>query len=260
MPRPYFEAPGVTIYHGDALEVLPYLSGIAGLVTDPPYSSGGMFRSDRTKRTVEKYVQSGGWNADRLADFSGDNRDQRSFLAWCALWMGAARRATIPGGVLVAFSDWRQVPVMSDAVQAGGWVWRGLETWWKPGVRNQRGRFSASSEFCLYGTNGPAIEHPGGAPSVFACAPVRGDEKLHVAEKPLAVMRWALSVVPSGCGVVVDPFAGSGSTLRAAVDAGFEVVGVEMDERQCELAAERMLQGVLDGRSGAHSYVREAGG
>ncbi|MBL0220064.1 MAG: hypothetical protein IPQ07_40130 [Myxococcales bacterium] len=68
---------------------------------------------------------------------------------------------------------------------------------------------------------------------------------MHIAQKPLDVMQWALRVVPRGCGLVVDPFCGSGTTLRAARDSGFEVVGVEMDERQCELAAERMLQGVL---------------
>jgi site-specific DNA-methyltransferase (adenine-specific) len=70
--------------------------------------------------TVDKYV-----NSDTLSsrpEFSGDNRDQRAFYAWAALWLSfAAARADVGAHVLV-FSDWRQLPTMSDAIQAGGWV------------------------------------------------------------------------------------------------------------------------------------------
>lgn len=238
--KPYFESDGVTLYCADCFDVLPHLSGIGALVTDPPYSSGGAFRGDRMASAVSKYV-----NTDTLVyrpDFAGDNRDQRSFLSWCSLWLCAARKAMVEGGPVACFSDWRQVPVMTDALQCAGFVWRGLATWWKPGIRMQRGRFSSSAEFVVWGTNGPALDHDGCPQNVTKCAPV--DDKKHVAEKPVPVMAWCLGVVPPGS-VVLDPFMGTGSTLRAAANAGMKAVGIDADERYVELAAKRLEQRVF---------------
>jgi site-specific DNA-methyltransferase (adenine-specific) len=238
---PYYEHGGITIYHGDCFDLLHDLNGVGAVVTDPPYSSGGAFRGDRAKQTSVKYV-----NSDTAAyrpEFAGDNRDQRSFMAWCSLWLNAARRASVPGAILCSFIDWRQLPTLTDAVQAGGWTWRNLATWWKPGVRMQRGQFSASAEYVIYGTNGPAsTDFDGAVQNVFKCAPV-GD-KDHIAEKPDEVMRWVLQVVPADV-VVLDPFMGSGTTLRAAKDRGLRSVGIEVDERYCEIAAKRLSQEVL---------------
>ena len=139
-------------------------------------------------------------------DFAGDNRDQRAFLAWCSMWLNAARRASVPGAVLASFIDWRQLPVLTDAVQAGGWTWRNVAVWHKPGIRMQRGRFSSLAEFVVYGTNGPTVLDGIGSPQyVLACKPV--DDKQHIAEKPEAVMRWVMQVVPRGA-LVLDPFDG----------------------------------------------------
>jgi site-specific DNA-methyltransferase (adenine-specific) len=122
------------------------------------------------------------------------------------------------GAVLASFIDWRQLPILTDAVQAGGWTWRNLATWWKPGVRMQKGRFSASAEYVIYATNGPVLEGAGSPQNVFSCK--IDSDRDHIAQKPADVMRWVLQVVPPGR-VVLDPFMGSGSTLRAAKDCGF---------------------------------------
>ena len=241
--KSYYEDGSVTIYHGDSFDLLHDLSGIGAVVTDPPYSSGGAYRGDRAQQTTTKYV-----NSDTIAyrhEFAGDNRDQRSFLVWCSMWLNAARQASTPGSVLASFIDWRQLPTLTDAVQAGGWVWRNLATWHKPGVRMQRGRFSASAEYVVYATNGPAIDGAGSPQNVYACAPISSDEKEHIAEKPSQVLRWVMQVVPPGA-VVLDPFMGSGSTLRAAKDLGHRCIGIDVDERSCEVAAKRLGQGVFD--------------
>ena len=81
-------------------------------------------------------------------------------------------------------------------------------------------------------------------PGVFECSPPTGDAKQHIAQKPEAVMKWVLSVVPEGA-TVCDPFMGSGTTLRAAMDSGRNAIGIESDERYCEMAAKRLSQGVL---------------
>jgi site-specific DNA-methyltransferase (adenine-specific) len=241
---PYYEQDGITIYHGDCLDVLPTLSGFAGVITDPPYSSGGAFRGDRTVSTVAKYVNSE--TAAYRPEFAGDSRDQRSFLAWSMLWLNASRQACGPGASLCCFIDWRQLPTMTDAVQAGGWTWRNLATWWKPGCRMQKGRFSASAEYVIYATHGPALDGNASRQNVFSCGVDR--DRQHIAQKPLEVMKWVTSVVPiTGSRLILDPFMGSGRTLEAAKAVGFGAVGIESDERYCEIAAKRLAQGVLFG-------------
>ena len=107
---PYYEEDGVTIYHGDALFVLPQLEAesVDLVATDPPYSSGGAMRSDRTVSTVQKYVRSD--TQAHRPEFSGDNRDQRSYAAWCALWLAGAYHVSKTGGLVACFTDWRQLP------------------------------------------------------------------------------------------------------------------------------------------------------
>lgn len=238
---PYYDEGGITIYHGDCFDVLHNLSGVGAVVTDPPYSSGGAFRGDRVMQTTAKYVNSD--TATYRAAFAGDNRDQRSFCAWSTMWLNAARRASVTGAVLCSFIDWRQLPVLTDAVQAGGWTWRNVATWWKPGIRMVRGSFSGSAEYVVYATHGPTDnDHDGAVQNVFRCAPV--SDKEHIAEKPADVMRWVLSVTRPDA-LVLDPFMGSGSTLRAAKDVGRKAIGIEVDERYCEIAAKRLAQSAL---------------
>lgn len=151
--------------------------------------------------------------------------------------MNAARIASIPGAPIVAFSDWRQLPTMTDAIQAGGWVWRNLGTWWKPGCRMQKGRFSSSAEYVVYGSNGPVTD--GMASPQNVCSYPSVSDKVHVAEKPLGVMRWAMGVVPAGS-LVLDPFMGSGVTLIAAKLEGCRAIGIECNEEYCERATNRI--------------------
>ena len=152
----------VTLYSGDALAVLADLPAatVDAVVTDPPYSSGGMVRGDRTGQTTkDKYVGTdqvrAGTGGGALLDCAGDNRDQRAYAYWCALWMGEALRATKPGGTLLVFTDWRQLPSTADAVQAGGWVWRGIIPWVKTSARPQSGRPTNIAEYVLWCSNGP---------------------------------------------------------------------------------------------------------
>lgn len=242
--KPYYDHGGITLYVGDCLHILPELSGVGAVLTDPPYSSGGAFRGDRMQRTLSKYVSSDSTGQASLNNFTGDNRDQRSYLAWSALWMSAARMAAIPGAQILVFTDWRQLPTTTDAIQAGGWVWRNVATWWKPGIRMQRGLFSQSAEYVVFGTNGPTVDHDGAPQNVFRCAPVATADKEHIAEKPIEVMNWCCSAISRGA-LVLDPFAGSGSTLVAAKSLGHRAIGIEIDEASAEVAAKRLSQQVL---------------
>lgn len=244
--RPYYEDEAVTIYCGNCVAVLNEIGAatFGGCVTDPPYSSGGMFRADRTNRaTNDKYSK----RAEGLPDFSGDNRDQRGFLAWCAVWMAEVLRVCEAGAPMLCFTDWRQLPTMTDAVQAGGWSWQGLFVWDKVTGRPQKNRPTQSLEYIVYGVSGQ-VRHGG---SDFVCLPpiVRAstptaDDRQHVTEKPLDVIQHVIPLVRNGT-AILDPFMGSGTTLVAAKNLGRKAIGIEIEERYCEIAAERCRQGVL---------------
>jgi site-specific DNA-methyltransferase (adenine-specific) len=227
-----------TLYHGDCLEILPTLPKVDAVITDPPYSSGGQFRGDRAQKTSTKYVQTGSEFTHR-DEFAGDTRDQRAFLAWSSMWFGHLLRISNDGAVLCAFTDWRQLPTMTDAVQCGGWVWRNIVTWWKPGVRMQKGRFSSSAEYVVYASHGVPRDGERSLQNVLTHNPVDGDDKSHIAEKPMALLRDLVSVTKPE-GLVVDPFMGSGTTGAAAVSTGRKFIGIEIERRYFDLACERI--------------------
>ena len=74
---------------------------------------------------------------------------------------------------------------------------------------------------------------------------VGSEPRFHPTQKPLAVIKWAVSLAPA-CETVLDPFMGSGTTLRAAKDLGKKCVGIDREERYCEIAVKRLSQGVFD--------------
>ena len=248
-PKPYYEDEYVTLYHGDALAVLPELErGSVDLVlTDPPYSSGGMYRSDRSKGTADKYQHSHETNRTYAA-FSGDNRDQRSFEKWSALWMSAALNVVREEGALGCFIDWRNIACVVDAVQIGGWVYRGIVPWYKGGdQRPRKAWFRSNVEYIVWGSAGALDAGPeteGICQDGLLFCRMNGFEKEHQTQKPVGLFHAVYEVRPDWA-TILDPFAGSGSTLRAAKDLGRKAIGIEIEERYCEIAAKRMAQSVL---------------
>lgn len=238
---PYYGDDRATLYRGDALAVLRELpdASVDAVITDPPYSSGGFTRGDRTGDTRNKYLQSDSSNRERLEDFAGDNRDQRGYTYWCALWISECLRVTKPGGVACLFTDWRQLPATTDALQAGGFVWRGLVPWYKPSSRPQAGRFSAACEYVVWGSRGPMENDYAAAclPGFYQASSPR--EREHVTQKPLSVMRDLVKIAPEG-GVILDPFMGSGTTGVAAVAEGRRFTGSEMVAEYAAVAEKRI--------------------
>ncbi len=225
----------------NALAVLAELPDacVDAILTDPPYSYGGMFRGDRTQNVKTKYVKSGSESGSiDLPEFSGDSRDQRSFSYWCALWMAEAMRAATQGAVLAAFTDWRQLPTMTDAIQCGGWIWRGVVPWVKHAYRPTMNRFSSQCEYVVWGTNGArALEGGPPLPGFYEGNPPRDRE--HITQKPIDVMRALCRIAPPQ-GVVLDPFAGSGTTAVAAVLEGRRAICCEIVAEHAEISRRRL--------------------
>lgn len=236
---PYYEDARATLYQADALAVLGEMptASVDALITDPPYSSGGQYKGDRSAATGDKY------GGETMVDFSGDNRDQRSFLTWMNLWLTEGMRVVRPGGVCALFTDWRQLPTMTDALQVGGWVWRGVVPWAKPSGRpayKQRAWLN-QCEYVVWGTAGSSATTANGAteplPGFYVGSPPRDRE--HQTQKPLDVMRAPVRICPEG-GTILDPFAGSGTTGAAALIEGRRFIGSEMTAHYADVAAARL--------------------
>lgn len=230
-----------TLYLGDSLAVLRELEAgcVDAVITDPPYSSGGAFRGDRAQDTKTKYLSTGSGNIEKTSDFGGDNRDQRSFHFWSTLWSSAALRASKPGAPALFFTDWRQLPISTDYLQSGGWVWRGVVPWTKKTARPQMGRFSAQCEYVVWGSAGPMpLERGVGCLPGFYEFSYPSDRE-HVTQKPVDLMAAMVEICPAG-GLVLDPFMGSGTTGVAAVASGRRFVGCEQSPEYFAIACRRI--------------------
>jgi len=214
------------IYCGDCLDLLRDIEpGTVDMVlTDPPYSSGGMFRGDRMQKPSAKYTSSG---IDWL-EFEGDNMDQRVYQKWSVKWLKRARTATKQGGKIAIFTDWRQLPTITDAMQLSGWVWLGVAVWDKTeAARPQKGKFRNQAEYVVWGSHGVYEKATDKClPGVFRQS-VFTEDKMHMTGKPIALLEQLLEICKPG-GLVLDPFIGSGSTAVACKRTGRHYIGIEI--------------------------------
>lgn len=211
------------------------------IVTDPPYSSGGLTSGDRRRSVNAKYQLSG--TAKHYPSFDNDNRDMRTHSLWCLEWMRLAKRLTLPGGLFLVFSDWRQNALTSDALQVAGWTYRGLVPWDKTeGSRPQKGLFRNQCEYIHVASNGdlPALADRANtyAPGCFR-VPIKHNDKHHLTGKPVPLMRALLEVIPAGM-PVLDPFCGSSSTLLAARSLHLPAIGIEQSSEYVNISRSRL--------------------
>ena len=231
------------IYQGDCLKILPTLKdeSVDAIISDPPYSSGGQSSGTRAAMPSKKYVNS----EVKIVrpDFFGDNKDQRSFLYWCTLWLGECFRIAKMGSPVCIFTDWRQLPITTDAIQAAGFVWRGVLSWNKTeAVRPQKGRFRNQCEYVVWGSKGdmPMKRNVKVLPGAYT-VPVRQDDKFHLTGKPTELMEHLVKITEPN-GVILDPFLGSGTTGVAAIRQGYKFVGIEQSKEYFSIAEQRLSE------------------
>ena len=233
--------PEWTLHRGDALTLLPQFGTLVdAVICDPPYNSGGRTNAERRAQGArDKYVA--GDAQHDLADFDGDSRDQRGYTHWLGLVLAEAYRLTRPGGSLLVFTDWAQLPATSVALLAAGWTWRGIIPWRKPISRPVRNGFRRECEYVLWGSRGDPLRH---APTIYLPgwlegSQPRGKDRVHITQKPVDVMRQLVRIAPEG-GTVLDPFAGSGTTGVAALAEGRHFIGIEQSAANVTTAEERL--------------------
>lgn len=227
--KPYYEDDLVTLYHGDCRDVLASMEGesVAAVLTDPPYTE----RTHSKARTPER---------EGVTAFAAiDDRDLREILRDCG---------HVSRGWVVATLDYRHAvefeehpPKHLKVMRLGVWV----KTNPTPQLSGDRPAQGWESIAYMHRDDRRSKWNGGGSHGNYV-APIPPPEG-HPTAKPLPlVSQWVRWFTQPG-DIVLDPFAGSGTTLRAAKDEGRAAIGVERDERYCELIARRLSQDTLFG-------------
>ena len=229
----------VTLYQGDALNILATLPDAVmdAVLTDPPYSSGGVTMGARQTDPAQKYQQSG--TKRQYPPMLGDAKDQRSWTMWCTLWLGECWRVARDGAPLMVFTDWRQLPALSDAGQAAGWSWRGIIAWDKRSSRPQIGKFRQQCEYVLFATKGRFVARTRTCLPGLYSYPVIAVHKVHLTSKPVALIEDLLAITAPQASVL-DPFMGGGSVGEACIRTGRKYVGMELSQEYYDISRNRL--------------------
>jgi site-specific DNA-methyltransferase (adenine-specific) len=235
---PYYQDDSVTIYHGDCQEILPGLEQVDTVFTSPPYNLGAMsgglanlaggYASYDDQLPTAEYEQ---WQRDVLRS------------CWELLSPTGAifynHKPRIQDGVV-----WLPLRLNPDLPLRQIIVWdRTIGANWSPSF------FLPMHEWILlfakpgFALSSRSASNVGDVWRVSLEGKARRPD--HPAPFPLEIPRTALAALVPGR--VLDPFMGSGTTLRAAKDTGHTAVGIEIEERYCEIAAQRCAQEVIAG-------------
>jgi hypothetical protein len=225
---PYYEHGGIVIYHGDCREILPLVRADV-VVTDPPYGD-----ADTHRGHLSSVVLRNGEPARQVLGFAGISESECVALAesWCC----AVRRWVVftcewkycaaldRSGVLVRMGIWRKpdgAPQFTGDRPGTGWEAVAICH------RNGRKRWNGGGRHAFW-------EYPKGQ-----------NQTGHPTGKPLGLFTDFVRDFSDAGEVVLDPFMGSGTTLVAAKQLGRKAIGIEIEERYCEIAAKRLQQEVL---------------
>lgn len=204
---PYYEEDGITIYHGDCREILPVPCDV--IVSDPPFS-GMVVDIGKLQRTSRPPTYQ---------------------------WHGVEHSGAVAVDLLLAMNK----PMVlfgangysSQLPDHPGWiVWDKQTDGYVIGSPAELAWTNCLTNLRMFRLN-------------YRGFTTQRDPKEHPMQKPRALMRWILSLPDLPSGVVLDPYMGSGTTLVAAKQVGRHAIGIEIEERYCEIAAERLRQGVL---------------
>ena len=218
LPTPYYQDSAVTIYHADCRAILPELGPVDAVVTDPPYGIGwkrGPWADD-----PEAYPELMLWLVAEC---------QRAVPAgWCFIFQAMPNVSRyhewFPDGwrLFAACKNWAQIR------PTGVWYSWDPVVFWRNGPNSAPNSAQVNRDF-----------HVGNVASSL------GDNPGHPCPRPIDTMRQIVACAAPVDGAALDPFMGSGTTLRAAKDLGRKAIGIEIEERYCEISAKRMAQEVI---------------
>ena len=217
--KPYFQDKDVTIYHGDCREILPLLPKVDLVLTDPPYGkqwARGVNAIGVVKYTNEK-LENVAWDKERPAkdlftQFIEISTNQIIFGGNYFTDYLYPSNCWIIWDKLGDFKRGEQIP-FGDVELA----WTSFKRTCKKYTLRVQGFVNDSQ-----------------------------DIRVHPTQKPTEVMQMILQDFSGATDLILDPFMGSGTTLRAAKNLGRKAIGIEIEEKYCEIAAKRMAQTVME--------------
>lgn len=244
---PYYQESGVTIYHANCFQALHLAPIVDCVIADPPYGDTSLAWDRRVTgwaNCVARRCSSAGsmWVFGSMRFFLEDVREFDEWtLAQDVIWekhngssFHADRFKRVHEHAVQFYrGDWASVyksPVTTDDATA------------RTVRRKQRPPHTGHIEAGAY------VSHDGGPRLMRSVIAVRSchGEAVHPTQKPIGILTPLLRYSCKPGGTVLDPFMGSGSTLIAAKALGLRAVGIEIEEKYCEIAAKRLAQGVLD--------------
>jgi len=211
-PTPYYERNGITIFHGDCRDILPHLGPVDLVLTDPPY---GIALEEHGRSGYDWTIQ--GDSSSSLGESvlsSVANLPTVTFAPLKRPWPG----------------KWRQILIWDKGPAVGG-------------GGDPLTCFKQTAELIQFRNTGHLNGGRDSAVLRFWIAP--NDYHYHPVEKPLPLIRYLIQKFTRVDETILDPFMGSGTTLRAAKDLGRRAIGIEIEERYCEIAVKRLAQEVL---------------
>ena len=217
----YYQDDYCTIYHGDCKDILPQIDKVDLILTDPPYllskmTGGGAF-GDRN-------------HLQKTKGFTDEGVDY-SFLSGFQNWF-----------CFCSFKQLRMLLSASEFCERNNII-----TWNKPNpVPTCNNKYLPDVEYIVHGFNRGRLFGSYSDKSSYIVCPCGRKETAHPNEKPIPVIVKLVKLGTKVGETILDPFMGSGTTLRAAKDMGRKAIGIEIDERYCEIAANRLRQEVLD--------------
>jgi site-specific DNA-methyltransferase (adenine-specific) len=220
--KPYYEQDGITIYHGDCREILTGLGAVQGVVTDPPFGIGFKYAShDDTPEGYGVFVWGVIESAERLCDAGSP------VFVWQAMPNVRRFHEWFP-------REWRIFAAAKNFVQmrptAMQYAYDPVLVWWVGDVKPWSDG-TTNRDFHVGNTAGVVSR--------------KSHERGHPCPRPLDQVEHIISQWVKPGGTVLDPFMGSGTTLLAAKRMGCKAIGIEIEERYCEIAVKRLAQSVL---------------
>lgn len=216
--KPYYEHAGITIYHGDCRDFCLYADVV---LTDPPYGVGlSASRPEKMRK-----------HAGETYTFGDDSEEY-------------IRQVCVPA--IVNLLNRLQRVVLTSGTRCMWLYPRPTTVWclyWPNGAG--RGRWSAFNCWQPVLCYGVGPQRVGAIPDTFMTTE-QAEWNGHPCPKPLPLWKRLLAATSSPGETVLDPFCGSGTTLVAAKDLGRKAIGIEIEEKYCEIAAKRLSQEVLD--------------
>lgn len=228
----YYEHAGITIYHGDCREILPQLPKVDLVLTDPPYGIDFQSAWPTEERKKEKIKNDG------LEEY-------KALLPWLyssikdVLKDGGVACCCCGGGTPSLAYAWIEVPKHLNLENV---------CIWDKGFVGMGWRYRFQWEAVIIASKGERKTWNGGnnRSNILEFQKVIPQNGDHPTPKPESLMRQLIEDNSNAEELVLDPFMGSGTTLRAAKDLGRNAIGIEIEEKYCEIAAKRLRQEVFD--------------